>query len=142
MGTILFNFFSETVDNQIVRLIALAVFCDTFFGCLRAIKHRHVNSSFGIDGAIRKTGMLASIAFLFVFDKIANINAISLLPSPIRQYLPPTIGLAEFFGILFLAYETVSILKNMTLSGLPVRHVWEKVASVLSKYTDELPDKD
>lgn len=132
----------EAVNNQIIRIIALAVFTDTFFGCLRALKHHSFNSSFGIDGAVRKVGMLASVAFLFVLDKMAHINAIGFLPAEIRAYLPETIGLAEFFGILFIAYEAVSILKNMTLCGLPVKHVWEAVTKFLSKYTDELPDKD
>lgn len=132
----------SAINNQIVRLIALCVFADTFFGCVRAIKHRSFNSSFGIDGAIRKVSMLASIAFLLVLDRIAHINAIGFLPEELRAYLPGSIGLAEFFGLLYAAYETVSILKNMTLCGLPVKRVWEAVAKFLGKYTDELPDND
>ena len=48
----------------------------------------------------------------------------------------------QFFEILFLTYEVVSILKNMVLCGLPVKKVWLYVKMFLSKYTDELPDDD
>ena len=43
---------------------------------------------------------------------------------------------------LYIAYEVVSIFKNMALCGLPVKKVWEKVREFLAKYTDELPDTD
>lgn len=35
--------------------------------------------------------------------------------------------------------EIVSILKNMSLCGLPVKKVWRTVKKALSKYTNELP---
>lgn len=44
--------------------------------------------------------------------------------------------------MLYIAYEIVSILKNMVLCGLPVRNVWLYVKTFLSKYTSELPDDD
>lgn len=44
--------------------------------------------------------------------------------------------------LLYIAYEVVSIFKNMALCGLPVKKVWEKVREFLAKYTDELPDTD
>lgn len=56
--------------------------------------------------------------------------------------LKPTVGVAEFFALLYIAYEVVSIFKNMALCGLPVKKVWEKVREFLAKYTDELPDTD
>ena len=61
------------------------------------------------------------------------------------MYFPESIavvGLAEFFGLLYLAYEVVSILKNMALCGLPVKRLWQFVRNLLSKYTDELPDSE
>lgn len=38
-----------------------------------------------------------------------------------------------------LINEIVSILKNMSLCGLPVKKVWRTVKKALSKYTNELP---
>ena len=73
------------------------------------------------------------------------INLIGFIPETVRAYFPVgmvVIGLAEFFGLLYIAYEAVSILKNMTLCGLPVKKIWQITRNVLSKYTDELPDSD
>ena len=47
---------------------------------------------------------------------------------------------AEFFALLYIAYEVVSILKNMTLCGLPVKRLWQVIRDGLKKYTSELPD--
>lgn len=127
--------------SAIIKLNIWSVVVDTFFGVIRAIKEHKFNSSFGIDGAIRKISMIASLAFLLVLDRIVHINLIGFIPETIRTYLPvDSIGVAEFFGLLYIAYELVSILKNMTLCGLPVKRIWEVIKKFLSKYTDELPD--
>lgn len=70
-------------------------------------------------------------------------NLIGFIPEQARTYLGlDTVGVAEFFALLYIAYEVVSIFKNMALCGLPVKKVWEKVREFLAKYTDELPDTD
>lgn len=127
--------------SAIIKLVILAVVMDTCFGCIRAIKEHEFNSCFGIDGAIRKISMLASMAFLLLLDQIVHLNLIGFIPEAVLTYLPvDAIGVAEFFGLLYIAYELVSILKNMTLCGLPVKRIWEVIKKFLSKYTDELPD--
>ena len=127
--------------SSIIKLVILAVVMDTCFGCIRAIKEHEFNSCFGIDGAIRKISMVASLAFLLILDRIVHLNLIGFIPEAIRSYLPVNaIGVAEFFGLLYIAYELVSILKNMTLCGLPVKRLWETVKKFLTQYTDELPD--
>lgn len=128
--------------SVIIKLVILAVVMDTCFGCIRAIKEHGFNSCLGIDGAIRKISMVASLAFLLVLDQIVHLNLIGFIPGVVRSYLPVnSIGVAEFFGLLYIAYELVSILKNMTLCGLPVKHIWEAIKKFLSQYTDELPDR-
>ncbi|GLB24173.1 hypothetical protein LXJ15735_04140 [Lacrimispora xylanolytica] len=127
--------------SPIIKLVILAVVMDTCFGCIRAIKEHEFNSCFGIDGAIRKISMVASLAFLLILDRIVHLNLIGFIPEAIRSYLPVNaIGVAEFFGLLYIAYELVSLLKNMTLCGLPVKRLWEAVKKFLTQYTDELPD--
>ena len=134
--------FALAWGSSIIKLVILAVVMDTCFGCIRAIKEHKFNSGFGIDGAIRKISMVASLAFLLVLDQIVHLNLIGFIPEAIRSYLPVnSIGVAEFFGLLYIAYELVSILKNMTLCGLPVKHIWEAIKKFLSQYTDELPDR-
>lgn len=129
--------------NTIVRLVVVAVVMDTIFGIGRAIREHKFNSSVGIDGAIRKIAMVVSIVFLGAVDALVHINLIAFIPEEVRSYLPTaTIGLAEFFGLLYLCYEVVSILKNMALCGLPVKGVWKRVQAFLGKYTEELPDTE
>lgn len=94
-------------------------------------------------GAIRKVGMLISLVFMLAIDVLIKINLIGFIPEQARTYLGlDTVGVAEFFALLYIAYEVVSIFKNMALCGLPVKKVWEKVREFLAKYTDELPDTD
>lgn len=129
--------------STIVHLVVVAVVMDTVFGIGRAIREHKFNSSVGIDGAIRKICMIVSIVFMGVVDVLVHINLIGFLPEEVRSYLPTaTIGLAEFFGLLYLCYEIVSILKNMALCGLPVKGLWKKVQAFLGKYTEELPDTE
>ena len=131
--------------NKIIELVVIAVVMDTVFGAARAVKHRSFNSSMGIDGAIRKISMLISLVFLSLIDYIVDINLIGFIPEGVRSYLPEgmaVVGLAAFFGLLYLCYEIVSILKNMTLCGLPVKGLWEAVRKFLGAYTEELPDSE
>lgn len=139
------NMLAALSESVITELVIIAVVMDTIFGAGRAIKEHTFNSSVGIDGAIRKISMLVSLVFLACVDIMVHINLIGFIPEEVRAYLPDgisTIGLAEFFGILYLCYEVVSILKNMTLCGLPVKKLWEVVRKVLGKYTEELPDSE
>lgn len=138
----LFTLIEQALKNDIIQIVILAVCMDTVFGLLRAIKQHKLNSSFGIDGAIRKISMLMSICFLVILDAIRGINLIGFLPEAIRELLGNKIGIAEFFGVIYIGFETVSVLKNMALCGLPVKGVWLKVREFLGKYTNELPDND
>lgn len=134
-------------NNLIIQLVVIAVVMDTMFGVIRAVRERMFNSCFGIDGAIRKISMIVSIVFLGAVDVLIHINLIGFMPQKIKEWMSAymgieMIGVAEFFGVLYLIYEIVSILKNMALCGLPVKGIWMKVKNVLRKYTDELPDDD
>ena len=123
-------------NNPVVQLVIIAIVLDTLFGCIRAVKDKEFNSCFGINGAIRKIGMVVSIMALILVDRIVGFNMIGFLPEVVRSYL------GESIGLLYIAYETVSILKNMALCGLPVKALWKTVKRFLGKYTDELPDDD
>ena len=133
----------DASNNPFVRLLLIAIVADVLFGLLRAIKEHKFNSNFGIDGAIRKCAMLASILFLILVDFVIQVNLIGFIPETVRTALHiEKIGMMEFFALLFLSYETVSVVKNMSLCGLPVKKIWLYLRSVLGKYTDELPDAD
>ena len=138
----LFTLIDQALQNDIIQIVILGVCMDTVFGLFRAVRQHKLNSSFGIDGAVRKISMLTSICFLVILDAITDFNLIGFIPEEIRKYLGSRIGIAEFFGIIFIGFESVSVLKNMALCGLPVRGVWQKVRDFLGKYTDELPSKE
>lgn len=137
------EFVSAAAHNRMMKLVVLAIIFDTVFGIMRAIRERKFNSCAGIDGAIRKIGMLISLVFMLAVDMLIKINLIGFIPEAIRGQLGlSSAGMAEFFALLYIAYEIVSIFKNMALCGLPVKKVWEAVRNFLIKYTDELPDTD
>lgn len=141
MGFIL-EVYKAAAHNKIIQLVVIAVMVDTVFGCIRSAREHKFNSCFGIDGAIRKISMIVSITVLILVDKITGFNMIGFIPEDARNYLGSSIGIAEFFGVLYIAYELVSILKNMALCGLPVKKLWAYVKKFLGRYTDELPDAD
>ena len=136
----LIEIYTTAAGNKFLQLVLIAIVLDTLFGVLRAIKERRFNSNFGINGAIRKCGMLVCLLALVIVDRIAAVNLIGFIPEQVREYMAvDRIGTMEFFAILFVAYEIISILKNMYLCGLPVKKIWQTVKAFLQKYTDELP---
>lgn len=137
----IFEIINAAAANPMLQLVVLAIVFDTIFGVIRAIKEHKFNSCVGIDGAIRKISMIISLVFLLIADQIISVNLIAFIPETIRGYIGlDAVGLTGFFSLLYIAYEIVSILKNMTLCGLPVRIIWDKLKTLLGKYTAELPD--
>lgn len=140
---IIAEIYEHATHNTLLILVVVAVVFDTCFGIIRAIKERRFNSNFGIDGALRKIAMLLSLVFLVIVDAVIQLNLIGFIPMEVRTAFGlETVGVAEFFSILYLSYEIVSILKNMVLCGLPVKSIWTAVKKFLGKYTDELPSED
>lgn len=138
--------------NEVIKLVAshyffkiliIAVLMDTILGVLRAIKEHKFNSCVGIDGAIRKVAMLLSVVFLVFVDSTVNIDFLFMIPERYLQYIGLTrMGICELFCLLYILYEIVSILKNMTLCGLPVPaklKAW--IQKFLDDMTDELPEE-
>ena len=130
-------------SNSFVKILLIAVALDTILGVLRAIKEHKFNSCVGIDGAIRKAGMLLSVGFLMATDVIMHINVLSMVPEEYVQLLGiDKMGICEFFSLLFILYELVSILKNMTLCGLPVpTKIKRWIQKFLDDMTEELPEE-
>lgn len=142
---------SETVNifwvalsgNLFLWLVFIAVMLDTILGLLRAVKERKFNSCFGIDGAIRKIAMVISVVVLAVVDKLMGVNMLPFVPENILKIIGISkMGLCEFFCLLYIMYEAVSVMKNMCLCGLPIP---KKIKTVIEKWlnvmTSELDDK-
>ena len=128
--------------NAFVIALEIAICADMVFGSLRAIKYRKWNSSVGIDGGIRKVGMVSAVAILTMVDMLLNVNLIGWVSPEISKALSSAgivkLGITELFALLFVLYEATSILKNMLLCGLPIPSgMRDKVAKWLEKMTDE-----
>lgn len=127
-------------SNSFIKLLLIAVALDTILGVLRAIKEHKFNSCAGIDGAIRKAAMLLSVCLLMAADVIMHINILCMIPESYIKILGiQKLGICEFFSLLFILYEGVSILKNMTLCGLPVPSKAKRwIQKFLEDMTEEL----
>lgn len=128
--------------NVCLKIVVLLIVLDTILGVLRAVKEKKVNSNFGINGAIRKIAMLISVTILVLFDRLLHINFIAFIPKEVLTAIGiQKVGLCEFFCILFMLYEAISIMKNMMLCGLPVpKRLQRAIQQFLDEMTDELED--
>ena len=131
----------ETIMRyEFVRMVLIWIVLDTILGCLRAIKQHKFNSAFGIDGGIRKVAMIVSVAFLMLVDVMVGVNVIKWLPEEFKTATGLTkVGIGEFYCILFIIYESISIMKNLYLCGCPTPK-WLKtwLEQFLTNMTGEL----
>ena len=115
------SFFHVIAGNLCLQAAALWIVFDTFLGCVRAAMAHEFNSSFGINGGIRKAAMLISLVFLLCFDVLVEFNLIAFIPQEIRAAMGfSKVGTGEFFAVLYFIYESISILKNMYKIGIPM----------------------
>ena len=137
------QFFSALLDNSFVKVLIVVIVLDTIFGILRAIKEKSINSSIGIDGIIRKVGMLICILFLNLIDYITKLNLIGFIPESLREYIGiETIGVSTLFNLLFIIFESLSVLKNMVLCKLPIpKKLQEKMEEIFKEFTGEIKHK-
>lgn len=137
------EFISFLEANTFFIILLYAELLDIALGVLRAIKEHKFNSCVGIDGAIRKVAMLLSVVFFMYIDSAIEMDFLFMIP---KEYLSIVginrLGVCELFCLLFISYEVVSILKNMTLCGLPVPvKVRKSVQKFLEDVTKELPQE-
>ena len=127
-----------------VKILLVMIVFDTIFGILRAVKERKVNSAIGIDGMIRKVGMIMSIIFLGLVDYITELNLVGFIPQEVLEIFGiETVGISTLFNLLFIVFEFLSVIKNMILCKLPVPIKFQKkLEEIFLKYTKELPEKE
>ena len=137
------SFLQNLISNNIFKVLLVTILMDVIFGVLRAIREHKTNSAIGIDGIIRKVGMLVSIVCIAVIDYIVNINFIGFVPETVRQTINiDKIGLASVFNFLFIIFEFLSVLKNMVKCKLPIpKKIQTFLEKALKEYTDELDSK-
>lgn len=136
------EFFKILLNNDGVKILCIVIVLDTIFGILRAIKERSVNSAIGIDGIIRKVGMLIAIFFLGLIDLIINIDLIGFIPETLKNYLSlGQVGVCDIFNILFIVFEILSIFKNMILCKLPIPAKFQEfLENIMKEFTGEIKE--
>ena len=134
------KYFVHLLENSNIKLLLIFIIFDIVFGILRAIKERKLNSTIGIDGMIRKAGMILSDCFLFIIDRIINLNFVGFVPEEILSFLNlKFVGIGDLFNILFLLFESLSVLKNMYRCKLPIPKKLEKaIEKLLIEFTEEV----
>ena len=134
------KYFVHLLENSNIKLLLIFIIFDIVFGILRAIKERKLNSTIGIDGMIRKAGMILSDCFLFIIDRIINLNFVGFVPEEILSFLNlKFVGIGDLFNILFLLFESLSLLKNMYRCKLPIPKKLEKaIEKLLTEFTEEV----
>lgn len=137
------NFINSMSSNPIVKLFLIFLLLDVLLGSIRAIKEKNWNSTVGINGMLRKAGMICSILCLALADMVVNLNMLAFVPEKILNAMSlQRVGLCESFGIMFILYEATSILKNMAIIDIPVsKKLNKKIQELLKKMTSELDDK-
>lgn len=137
------DFIYSLINNDGVKLLIIVIVLDTIFGILRAIKEKSLNSCIGIDGIIRKTGMLISIIFLALIDSIVNIDLIGFIPENVKNVLKfGKVGISDIFNLLFIIFEILSIFKNMILCKLPIpKKLQEFLENAMKEMTGEIKEK-
>lgn len=138
------EFLKNLLNAEGFKILIIVIALDTIFGILRAIKEKGINSAIGIDGIIRKVGMLIAIVFLSLIDSIISVDLIGFIPEDIKNILHfGKVGIADLFTILFVVFETLSIFKNMILCKLPIpKKLQEYFEKLMKELTGELKDKN
>lgn len=134
------EFLYTLINNNTFKVLGIVIGMDLIFGILRAIRERSVNSCIGIDGMIRKTGMLIAVIFLCLIDRIISIDFIGFIPEELKQFLKlDKIGISSLFSMLFIIFEILSIFKNMILCKLPIPKKFQNyLEKIMQEFTGEI----
>lgn len=132
------------IVTTLFKVMIVTIVLDCILGVLRAIKERKFNSCIGIDGLVRKFAMLVTSIGTKIIDNIVQFNFIGFVPQSIRDFIHlDYAGISDLFLLLFIAFEALSILKNLTRLKLPFfKGVQAKLEEFLEKYTDETAKVD
>ena len=136
------EYYEIMVHDKGVQLLIIFIVLDVIFGVLRAIKERKLNSTIGIDGIIRKVGMIITISVSILVDMIVRVDLIAFIPENVKDVLGLSkIGVSMIFNILYIIFEILSILKNMYRCKLPLpKKLKVFLEKMLKEFTSEIKE--
>ena len=132
--------FISLFNNDGMKVLIVVIVLDLILGILRAIREKSINSCIGIDGMIRKVGMLIVIVFLTIIDAIIHLDLIGFIPETIKETLKlGKVVISSLFNILFIIFEILSIFKNMIMCKLPIPQKLQLfLENVMKEFTGEM----
>lgn len=136
------EYYEIMVHNKGVQLLVIFIVLDVIFGILRAIKEGKLNSTIGIDGIIRKVGMIITICVCILVDIIVQVDLIGFIPENVKSVLGLSkIGVSMIFNILYIVFEILSIFKNMYRCKLPLpKKLKVYLEKILKEFTSEIKE--
>lgn len=136
------EYYEIMVHNKGVELLVIFIVLDVIFGVLRSIKEGKLNSAIGIDGIIRKVGMIITICFCILVDTIVSVDLIGFIPENVKNDLGLSkIGVSMIFNILYIIFEILSIFKNMYKCKLPLpKKLKVYLEKILKEFTSEIKE--
>lgn len=136
--------FISILNNDGMKVLIVVIVLDLILGILRAIREKTINSCIGIDGMIRKVGMIIVIVFLTLIDTIIHLDLIGFIPETIKETLKlGKVGISSLFNILFIIFEILSIFKNMILCKLPIpKKLQVYLENIMKEFTGEIKNKE
>ena len=136
------EYYEIMVHNKGVQLLIIFIVLDVIFGVLRAIKEGKLNSTIGIDGIIRKVGMIITICVSILIDMIVSVDLIGFIPENVKVVLGLSkVGCSMIFNIIYIIFEILSIFKNMYKCKLPLpKKLKVFLEKMLKEFTSEIKD--
>ena len=136
------EYYEIMVHNKGVQLLSIFIILDVIFGVLRAIKEGKLNSTIGIDGIIRKVGMIITISVSILIDMIVRVDLIGFIPENVKDVLGLSkVGVSMIFNILYIIFEILSIFKNMYRCKLPLpKKLKVFLEKMLKEFTSEIKE--
>lgn len=135
--------FISLLNNDGMKVLIVVIVLDLILGILRAIREKSINSCIGIDGMIRKVGMIIVIVLLTIIDTIIHLDLIGFIPETIKETLKlGKVGISSLFNILFIIFEILSIFKNMIMCKLPIpKKLQVYLENIMKEFTGEIKEK-
>ena len=136
------EYYEIMVHNKGVQLLIIFIVLDVIFGVLRAMREGKLNSTIGIDGIIRKVGMIITISVSILVDMIVSVDLIAFIPESVKDVLGLSkVGVSMIFNILYIIFEILSILKNMYRCKLPLpKKLKVFLEKMLKEFTSEIKE--
>ena len=136
------EYYEIMVHNKGVQLLIIFIVLDVIFGVLRSIRERKLNSTIGIDGIIRKVGMIITISISILVDMIVRVDLIGFIPENVKDVLGLSkVGVSMIFNILYIIFEILSIFKNMYKCKLPLpKKLKVFLEKMLKEFTSEIKE--